>query len=244
MMQIIKLDATPSTNTFLKELSANQTLNDYTVVVTESQTQGRGQQGAIWQSEGGKNLTMSVLKTGVDLQASEHFLLNILVSLAVKDVLDELSVPDIKVKWPNDIMSGNRKVCGILIENVLRGEHIARSVIGIGLNVNQTAFKGLERAASVRLLTGKTHDLGMVREKLLHALKSSFKFCEKKGDETLRKHYDQALFRKGRPSTFENRNGQRFNAVILGVSNQGLLQLQTETESVVEFGFKEVKLCY
>ncbi len=99
-------------------------MEDYTTVVAKNQLKGRGQMGTSWQSEGGKNLTFSVLKNFSALRVQQQFVLNIGVSMALCDVLRTLGLPNVTIKWPNDIMSGSLKICGILIENILRNRII------------------------------------------------------------------------------------------------------------------------
>ncbi|MBT8321842.1 MAG: biotin--[acetyl-CoA-carboxylase] ligase, partial [Eudoraea sp.] len=120
-MHLIKLGATDSTNAYLKELLASKDAPDGTVVQAECQQKGRGQMGREWHSEPGKNLTFSLLKKFSNFPVTKQFLLNIISSLAVVEVLNTYDVPELKVKWPNDIMSGNQKICGILVENVVKG---------------------------------------------------------------------------------------------------------------------------
>src|SRR5690606_34414076 len=165
-MQIIKLNATESTNVYLKNLALEEELEDFTVVVARKQLKGRGQIGTKWESEVGMNLTFSILKNNVDLPVADQFLLNMGVSLAIFDALRQLYVPDLSVKWPNDILSGHFKICGILIENVLSGTMIQTSIIGIGLNVNQLNFGDLSQASSLKLILGRTFDL----DELLHSV--------------------------------------------------------------------------
>ena len=118
-MQIIKLDATASTNTYLKELAAVKNLQDFTVVTTKDQTLGRGQLHSKWESESGKNLAISILKNNFDLSVEQGFLISMTVSLAILDSLRQLGIPKLSIKWPNDILSGNFKIGGILIENII-----------------------------------------------------------------------------------------------------------------------------
>ena len=114
-MKRIKLDATDSTNSFLKNLILSGPKEDYTVVMAKSQTNGRGQMGTNWESKAGKNLTFSVLKNFNYFKIGEQFTLNIIISIAVYNSLEALKIPNIKIKWPNDIMSVSKKLGGILI---------------------------------------------------------------------------------------------------------------------------------
>ncbi len=241
---IIKLDATDSTNLYLKNLLRSKTLADYTVVVTAKQLKGRGQMGAEWVTENGKNLTFSVLKNFESLQVVQQFNLNICISLAVYAVLKELSIPDLRVKWPNDIMSGSTKICGILIENVLKGKIIQHSIIGIGLNVNQISFKNLEKVSSLKLLTAQYFDLDELLTRLLEKLRHYFIGIEEKSVPQMLPAYEKVLFRKDKPSTFKNVDDEVFMGFIRGVSSDGKLVLELEDSVFKEYGLKEVKLLY
>ena len=119
-MRIIKLDAIDSTNTFLKAISSADVLEDYTVIVAKQQTNGRGQMGNKWESDSGLNLTFSVFKRIKGLTFSNQFYLSIVVALALYKTLKSFNVPRLYVKWPNDILSANKKIAGILIENVVK----------------------------------------------------------------------------------------------------------------------------
>lgn len=242
--QIIKLDATDSTNLYLKGLLLSQELEDYTAVVAKKQHKGRGQMGTEWQSDDGKNLIFSVLKKFESLQVAHQFNLNICVSLAIFDVLKQLGIPDLRVKWPNDIMSGSSKVCGILIENTLKGKLIQNSIIGIGLNVNQISFENLEKVASLKSLTGKQFYLDELLQEILKKLKSRFAGVESKTVTQILPEYHERLFRKDKPSTFKDGKNQVFMGFVRGVSPSGKLILELEDKVLKEYGLKEVSLLY
>jgi len=160
MTDILWLDVTDSTNA---ELARRQELDNLSVVAASEQTAGRGQRGNIWQSEAGKNLTFSILlKYGEDLQipADMEFSLCEAVALSVSDFLNKRFGLDARIKWPNDIYVDGKKICGILIEHKLSGKMLASSIIGIGINVNQTVFPvDLPNATSVKMETGESFDL-------------------------------------------------------------------------------------
>ena len=242
--RIIKLDATDSTNLYLKELLQSIPMEDYTVVVAKKQLKGRGQMGSVWQSEEGKNLTFSVLKNFDTLHVEHQFLLNIGVSMAVADVLRELSVPNVSVKWPNDIMSGSYKICGILIENVLKGQLVGHAIIGIGLNVNQTHFENLDKASSLKLLTGNFFDLDELLQRILGRLQHHLKHLEGKTVSQLLPSYEKMLFRKDKPSTFTNTQGEMFMGFIRKVTPTGKLVLELEDQIFKEYDLKEISLLY
>jgi len=242
--QILKLDATDSTNLYLKNLLRSENRSDYTVVVAKNQRKGRGQMGTFWQSEEGKNLTFSVLKRFGAWSVQHQFVLNITVSLALCDALNELSVPNIKVKWPNDIMSGSMKICGILIENVLKGDKVAHSIIGIGLNVNQTDFVELGKVSSLKLITGRDFDLDELLIKILERISFYMEDVESKTVNQLAPAYEKMLFRKDRPSTFSDAHGEMFMGYIRRISPSGKLVLELEDRVFKEFDLKEVSLLY
>lgn len=245
-MQLIKLDATDSTNAYLRRLLSSSIPDNYTVVSAKRQTSGRGQMGTHWESETGKNLTFSLLRRDFDIPANEGFTLNICVSLAVYNVLNRIQIPDLSIKWPNDILSGTSKICGILIENQIQGTKISTSIIGIGLNVNQTNFENLQDASSIRLLLGKAFDLDMLLVQIVDEMKKVFLDLDKDemADAHLWNTYESVLFKKGSRMPFENTNGERFVGSIQGVSKDGKLLIALENTVLKPFNLKEVKLLY
>jgi len=243
-MQIIKLNATDSTNLYLKELMKSQSLEDYTVIAADDQKSGRGQMGTNWESEPFKNLTFSILKKMDPFKVTEPFVLNICVSLAIHEVLNKLQIADLSVKWPNDILSGNSKICGILIENMLSGNRILASVIGIGLNVNQVTFDNLPNVSSLKLLTGKSFNLDNLLKEFQKELKQTFLALHEKGALEMQRSYEKVLFRKDKPSTFMDTQGNKFMGYVRGVSNDGRLIVSLEDNSRKEFDMKAISLLY
>lgn len=243
-MHLIKLSATDSTSAYLKELQAGHNLPDFTVVQASSQSSGRGQRGNRWESEDGKNLTFSVLKKSINLSASVHFAINAKVSLAVYEVLESLGISDLSVKWPNDIMSGTGKICGILIENQLQGQLICQSIIGIGMNVNQVNFKGLPQASSLKKVTGREFDLDSLLARLVKSLQIHLTEFGKMPYDQLLRAYEKHLFRKNRPCTFSGQDGILFPGIIQGVQTDGKLRIQLEEGQCEAFDFKELRFHY
>ncbi|HRG18441.1 MAG TPA: biotin--[acetyl-CoA-carboxylase] ligase [Flavobacterium lutivivi] len=240
-MNIIKLDATDSTNEYLKQLTSNNLLPNFTVVTADFQTNGKGQMGSSWSSEAGKNLTMSVLVFDILSGSQDMFYLNMAVALSVQEVLKNFNVPNVAIKWPNDIMSGKQKLGGILIENSIKQDGTISSVIGIGLNVNQSNFENLPNATSVFNVFGKVLDLDTLLEKIVTKIQyySQNLFYLKR---EIFDNYHQNLFRIGLPTAFEDQFENRFMAIIKNVSLDGKLNLQLEDDSLKSFGVKEIKM--
>jgi BirA family biotin operon repressor/biotin-[acetyl-CoA-carboxylase] ligase len=240
-LKIIKLSAIDSTNSFLKELVASSAVENFTVVATDSQSKGRGQQGSSWVSESFKNLIFSVFVTFKDFSIIDKKYLNFAVSLAVFDALKEENIPAVSIKWPNDILSGNKKICGVLIENSLKGSEISSAIIGIGLNVNQTSFPlSLNKASSLKLLTARDFQLAPLLECIVLKLKAKVALLNAKEFQTLEVDYLNVLHKKNIPTMFKNSQDALFMGIICGISQEGKLQIALEDESIQEFGIKEV----
>ena len=242
-MQLIKLNATDSTNNYLKQLILERTLDDFSVVVANHQTNGRGQRGSSWLSEKDKNLTFSVLKRNISIVANQQFLLNILVSLSIVKTLEGFNIPKLAIKWPNDILSDHHKISGILIENLIKNKQIEYAIIGIGLNVNQVKFEGLSKVSSLKNIMPFPVDKDELLTKIIDKLKMYFKLYSENGSEFLNSEYESYLFRKDKPSTFSSHDNNLFTGIIRGVSTSGKLCVQMEDFNK-EFDLKELKLIY
>ncbi|REH01069.1 biotin--[acetyl-CoA-carboxylase] ligase [Flavobacterium aquicola] len=242
-MKLIKLDAIDSTNEFLKGLSNKQEVQNFTVISAETQLKGKGQMGAKWDSEPGKNLIMSVLVKRFLFDSETVFNLNVVVSLAVIRTLKEYDIPELSIKWPNDIMSANKKIGGILIENSIKGEGAITSIVGLGLNVNQTEFDNLPRASSLALVCNKVFN----KEEILFSIVSKIneiiaEYAVKAS--SLWEEYINELFKIGVPVAFSDENETNFMGIIKGVSAVGKLQIQLEDDTVCEYSLKEVQMLY
>lgn len=240
-MEIIKLTTAESTNSFLKALLKDTTPKNFTTVVAKKQTKGRGQQESNWLSEPNKNLTFSVFISHKNLKIIHQKNLNFAISLAIYDVLFTKNISKIAIKWPNDILSANKKICGILIENIFKGDHIKNSVVGIGLNVNQENFpKTLKNVTSLKLETLIEYDLDDLLKDLLMEIEKKIHELATQKFELLEKKYMTVLYRKETPSMFKNSSNEIFMGMITGISTNGRIQIQLEDESIREFGIKEI----
>ncbi len=243
-MPIIKLDAIDSTNDFLKNLIKSQVVENFTVVVANSQTNGRGQMGTVWNSEKDKNLIMSILIKDLKLKVEAVFVLNAMISVAIIEALSHFCIPNLSVKWPNDIMSDNKKIAGILIENSIKTDNSILSVVGIGLNVNQSHFENLPFASSLFLQTGKMFSVEEILAIIINKIKYYCQFIAANNHDELWQLYHQHLFKKSLPMSFEDNSGNRFMGIIELVNQQGNLQIKLENDAVKLFLIKEIKMLY
>lgn len=240
-MKLIKLSAISSTNDFLRDLSKNQELESFTVVSADSQTKGKGQMGMTWVVESGKNLTISVLyniKSTVD----SLFVYNAVVAISILEALERFDIPDLSVKWPNDILSGKKKIGGILIENQIKSNGEIASIIGIGINVNQEKFNGLPNAGSLFTQTNRIFDLDHLLEAVVDQLKVNLPNMEH--SEEIWETYKAHLFQFRKPMVFQDLTGIRFSGMITDVSTAGKLVVQLEDDSFREYGIKEIQMLY
>jgi len=243
-MSIIKLNAIDSTNDFLKDLSRNQLLDNFTTVVAQKQTKGKGQMGATWDSEEGKNLIMSILVKDILQNVDEIFHLNVAIALSVLQVLQNCKVPNLSVKWPNDIMSDHKKICGILIENSFKSDTKIESIVGIGLNVNQQQFENLQKASSMSVITNAEFDLDIILNKIIFQIKKNCSWILSNQSDKLWQEYHKHLFKINVPMAFEDANLNKFMGIIKGVSPEGRLEVAVEDDSVKSFGIKEVQILF
>lgn len=243
-MSLIKLSAIDSTNDYLKVLSRNQIIENFTTVVAEKQTQGKGQMGATWISEEGKNLIMSILVKEVLRDVDAIFHLNVAVALSIFEVLNETKVPNLSIKWPNDIMSDHKKIAGILIENSIKSDGKIESVVGIGVNVNQQNFENLPKASSMALVSNSEFDLDELLHKIIFQIKKNCGYILTNQTDKLWSKYHENLFKISVPVAFEDANQTKFMGIIQGVTLNGLLQIKLENDLVKSFGIKEVQMLY
>ena len=240
-MRVVKLDAIPSTNDFLKEMSRDQPISNFTVVTAEAQTNGKGQRGTSWSSEKGKNLTISIYVNETAHFSHGIFSMNVAVAMAIFSTIKKYGIPNSTVKWPNDIMADNKKLGGILIENLLRSDGTFSSIIGIGLNINQTDFTALPSATSLANQMKITVDKEEILNSLLTELQWSL--SAEADQHKIWEDYRTNLFRLNVESTFELPNGQLFIGKIHNVNYLGQLVVLVNGKPET-FSLKEVKLLY
>ena len=156
---IIQIDRVSSTNNYAAKL-LNQTKIPFgAVIMAQFQDDGRGQRGAVWQSKSGENLLFSAILDGSLMKEFPPFYLSKCVAVSIRDTLSYFLKHKIHLKWPNDVLVQRRKIAGVLIESQWKGNDIFSSIIGVGLNVNQTQFEYGFDATSMKLLSANEYDL-------------------------------------------------------------------------------------
>ena len=238
---MIKLDAIDSTNSYLKKLLLKENINDFTVVVSKHQTNGRGRNGNLWANKPSLNLAFSVYKRFNNFSVNEKFMLNILSSISVYEVLKKYKLNNLTIKWPNDIMTENKKIAGILIENSVRGNKINHSVIGVGININQSQFLDLPNATSVFLESGKKHSVEKIAVELKDAIKKNFTNFEIRETELI-EFYNSVLFKRNVTTDFTTVNAKKIQGTIIGVNKEGTLSLKQKNHKVFEYAENQIKM--
>ncbi len=255
---IIWLDSVDSTNDEVRRRIDG--LDNLSVLSVLSQSCGRGQRGNSWLSEPGKNLLFSIVLKYSDglgdtdltppVQAYDQFVISQLTSLAVVDLLASHGIVA-RIKWPNDIYVGDRKICGMLIENAVRGKRLDTSIIGIGLNINQRNFNvNLPNPTSMILareenngMDSEAFDLNELLEEFMDIFTEYLdRFCHITGGyNRLSKLYHAQLWRLNEPTEFvDTARNVRFHGIIRGTSPIGHLLVELPDGSTREFAFKEI----
>lgn len=239
---LVKLVKVDSTNNYLKELLANtKPLQPGTVIMADDQFAGRGQSNNKWHSQAGKNLTFSIYLQPRFLAVQQQFKINQAITLGITDALITLLGNGCKIKWPNDIYFNDDKIGGVLIENTIRGNTIIDSIIGIGINVNQKHYTtDLVNVNSLVNLLGVEFDLNHLLGDILLAVENRYFELEKKGINILDTNYIERLYKAKQKCKFK-KGSNVFEAIILGVSQTGLLILETKEERLL-FNLKEIEL--
>lgn len=239
----IHLSQVDSTNRYTNELLQQSVVSEGTIVIAQSQLSGRGQRGKNWQSEPGKNLTLSLVLYPAFLAINEQFRLNQAVSLGIRDFVLLHIKKQVSVKWSNDIYIEDEKVAGILIENSIRADKIINSVIGIGLNVNQLEFsKDIQNPTSLKLHTKVEYNLNECLEQLCECLEMRY-LQMKSSPVRIEEDYRKALYRLNCWHDYVLA-GKKVKAKIKGVTPQGLLLFERDDKEESAYDFREVEFIH
>lgn len=236
----IELRTVDSTNNFAANLIKETNVLDGTVIMAEHQTNGKGQSGNTWLSQPKLNLTCSYILKPAFLNIENQFYLSMVASLAVVRVLEELEIKAM-IKWPNDILVETRKIAGILIENSVQKNRFSFSVVGIGLNVNQSNLAPEMNATSVVNILNKNVDRNLAQLNLNENIERYYLQLKFGNMREIKKEYMSFLFRFGQEHLFEAvRSGEQFRGIITDINSMGALMISCG-EIQKSFYFKEVK---
>ena len=210
-------------------------------VWAEHQSAGRGQRGHSWHSNEGENITFSVVLTPTFLPIQEQFLLSEIVALSLVHTLREFGI-ECRIKWTNDIYAGDNKIVGILIEHALAGDTLARTIAGIGLNVNQLEFPAdLPNPTSMACERGQQFDREEVIKRIIINLDALYRRLEQGEKEAIESEYIATMYHLGQAHTYALPGGEHFEATIRGVRHSGELRLEHGDGIIREYAFKEVE---
>lgn len=239
-MEIIHLESVDSTNRYCELLDLGK-VGEFTIVCAEEQTAGRGQQSHRWESQKGQNLTLSLILHPIFLNIADQFQLQKVLSLGLVDLLDSYHIRQVGIKWPNDIYVGNRKICGILVENHI-GQRFESAVCGIGFNVNQSSFSDwIPNPISLSQITGMDYDLQTILEALVTAISERYNQLREGLIDRLDKEYLSRLLYLNERHTYRYL-GEEICATITGVNAFGHLLLQTDDGKTIVAQMKEIEL--
>lgn len=236
---VIHIKETTSTSNYLYELSNSEQLDEFTTVVANYQTSGKGQRGNSWESEADKNLLFSFILYPEFLEIKKQFMLSKAIAIAIQETLEQY-IGSISIKWPNDIYWFDKKICGTLIENDLQGSCIKKSIIGIGINVNQDVFySSAPNPISLRNITGISHDIPLLLRRIIEKFSGYYHILKQGNEERINELYHQSLYRKKGFHGYQDINGY-FEAQIIEVLPEGLLVLEDKEGKLRRYMFKEV----
>lgn len=255
-MDFIRLEETASTSGYLAEIARG--CRHATVVTARSQTAGRGQRGNSWEAAPGENITMSLLLRPRDVAPSDQFVISQAVSMGIVEVLRRyLPQSAVSVKWPNDIYVGDRKICGILIENTITSKTILHSIAGVGINVNQREFLSpAPNPVSMAMVSGREYDVDSLTVEFAEAILAEIDDAGLRQDgqeesvasvmarrKSLADRYFSFLWRRtGYHPYIDNLRGERIEARIGSVGPDGILTLvlRSPVEETRSYAFKEI----
>lgn len=211
------------------------------VITAEYQTAGRGQRGKKWSSAAGENLMFSVVLDTSFLETGEQFLLLQAVALALTDTFAEYGI-DTRIKWANDIYAADLKITGVLIDHSIKDGKLARSGVGIGINVNQTKFDAwVPNPTSMALETGRTHDRREVLERFYGRLMRRVNMLRGGEKEAVRREYHDKLYRLCSPAQFRlPDSGKAFTGIIRRVEPDGGLVVEDIAGNTGTYLFQQI----
>lgn len=230
------LPTVDSTNIYAMQQVHAHMAKDGQVYFALEQTAGRGQRGKQWLSAPGTNIMMSMVFQVNGLSHEQQFPFNMAMALACYDYYKSMAGDEVSVKWPNDIYWRDRKAGGILIENLIQSGVWTWSVVGIGLNINQTRFDPsiTRKPVSLKQITGKDTDLMEALNALAVHLRNRWDQL-RRSPAAVFEDYQATLYKKGAMVKLKKDN-RLFDAIVRGVDNYGRLRVETTMEELFVHG--------
>ena len=239
---VITVDRVASTNDYFKQnLSKFKPQDEGSAILAVEQFAGKGQRGNIWKSEPGKNIITSILIYPHFLRIDQQFTISCAICLGIFNWLKTKTDQKVQIKWPNDIYVNDQKIVGVLIENTVKGNKIATSVIGIGINVNQTSFGDTRHITSLKSVNKQTesYQIPSLANELYSFLDIEYKRLKKQNQDEQLLELNQNLFRRNEIKKYMV-NETEIEGKIIQVLSNGLLQVQIANE-IKEFNLQEIK---
>ena len=238
-MNRIDLPQCPSTSDHLKTLIAQGQLSDVTWVTTPNQTSGRGQRGNTWISSPNLNISASIYKAWSSVPVDKSFLISQYIGSVLAEWLTDAGLTGTKLKWPNDLLVGNKKVGGILVENGVQGKNVGYSVIGIGINVRQKEFGSVTQATSMALEGLRIDSLEVITSSLVDKVTQAIDEFDVQQREHITNAFHGHMYARGTRHWFEHQRLGLFEALVQGTDGQGRLLLEIDRKPM-SFDLKEV----
>lgn len=235
---LLILDSVDSTNNYAMAMIQKREIQGEIAVFAREQTHGKGRRGKHWLSNKTENIILSVAIPMQWLDVSRQFELSVAVALSCRDLFKNYLLANIFIKWPNDIFFNDSKAGGILIENAIKGKIWQWAVVGIGLNINQEIFEDGIVATSLKIATGKNHDVIHLAEKLYSIILKRVEELKKGGFQKMLEEYNEHLYAKGKLVKLKKQN-INFETTIIGVASSGKLITKDSIER--NFVFDEIE---
>ena len=237
---IVRLNSVDSTNNYAAKMINQTNIPFGTVIMSHFQTSGKGQRASNWISPKATNLLFSVILDTSFMNPLDVFQLSKAISLSLKMAVSELVSKKVSIKWPNDILVDGCKIAGILIENQWAYNKLKSSIVGVGLNVNQTDFNGSFSATSLKMLSNKNYLLDDVLNLIIKYLNIYFEYLRNCDNKIINEEYFKYLFRYNEWSNYKSIGSLPFLGRITSVSREGLIEIQKKDGSLTSYDLKEI----
>ena len=238
--KIIQIECVDSTNNYTANLLNDGKIEFGTVILADEQTSGKGQRGASWYSNPAQNLLFSICLDTANMSVNDQFVLTQFVSVSIVNTLKKTGLNAV-IKWPNDVLINHKKIAGVLIENQLKGSRLSSTIVGIGLNINQTEFGDL-KATSIKVETGENTSITEFVFSLLHEMNIHWNLVVNGDFSSLKNKYLNDLWLLNQTAKFRDAEGE-FKGIIRGVEENGLLKME-KGGKMVTYDLKEISFDY